>query len=153
MHESPIAGSCCSCPFSFPASRPVAQTHSPSGRGGAAAVFSLPGHHGRGPLRSRLWQPSPDGGPTAHHKSAIRTIGENALCCANIAPAAACQLVESSTKPDGGGHTKACHPVQHVASNLCFNLLTGQSPGEESPSNDGFVSIHRGLNEASPVVA
>ena len=75
------------------------------------------------------------------------------LCCANIAPPAACQLVESSTDPDGGWHTKACHPVQCVASNLCFDLLTGQSPGEKSPSNDGFVPIHRSLNEASTVVA
>ena len=65
----------------------------------------------------------------------------------------ACPLVEASTDPDGGWHTKACHPIQHVASNLCFDLLTGQSPGEELPSNDGFVPIHRSLNEASPVVA
>ena len=75
------------------------------------------------------------------------------LCCTNIAPAAACRLVEASIDPDGDWHTKACHPVQHVASNLCFYLLTGQSPGEESPSNDGFVAIHRSLNKASPVVA
>ena len=43
--------------------------------------------------------------------------------------------------------------VTGVASNLCFDLLTGQSPGEESPPNDGFVPIHRSLNEASSVVA
>ena len=49
-----------------------------------------------------------------------------ALCCTNIVPVAACQLVEASTDPDGGWHTEACHPVQHVASNLCFDLLTGQ---------------------------
>ena len=65
----------------------------------------------------------------------------------------ACQLVEASTDPRGGWHTNACHPVQHVASNLCFDLLTGQSPGEESPPNDGFVPIHRSLNEALSVVA
>ena len=76
-----------------------------------------------------------------------------ALCCANIAPAATCPPVEASPNPDGGWHTNACHPVQHVASNLCFDLLTGQSPGEESPPNDGFVPIHRSLNEASSVVA
>ena len=75
------------------------------------------------------------------------------LCCANIAPAVACQPAEASTDPDGCWHTEACHPIQHIASNLCFDLLTGQSPGEESPSNDGFVSIHCSLNEASPVVA
>jgi hypothetical protein len=51
-----------------------------------------------------------------------------ALCCANTAPPAACPLAESSTDPDGGWHTKACHPVQRVASNLCFDLLAGQSP-------------------------
>ena len=51
-----------------------------------------------------------------------------ALCCANIAPPAAYQLIESSTDPDGGWHTKACHPVQRVASNLCFDPLTGQNP-------------------------
>ena len=74
------------------------------------------------------------------------------LCCANIAPAVACQPVEGSTDPDGCWHTEACHPIQHIASNHCFDLLTGQSPGEGSPSNDGFVSIHCSLNEASPVV-
>ena len=41
------------------------------------------------------------------------------------------QLVEASTDPDGGWHTKACNPVQHVAANFCFDLLTGQTPGEE----------------------
>ncbi len=61
--------------------------------------------------------------------------------------------VEASPDPDGCWHIEACHPVQHIASKLCFDLLTGQSPGEESPSNDGFVPIHCGLNEASPVVA
>ena len=61
--------------------------------------------------------------------------------------------MESSTDPNGGRHTKACHPVQRVASNPCFDPLTGQSPGEESPSNDGFVPVHRGLNETPPVVA
>ena len=33
-------------------------TYTPCGRGGAAAVFLLPGLHGRGPLRCRLWQGS-----------------------------------------------------------------------------------------------
>ena len=32
--------------------------------------------------------------------------GGEALCCANIAPAAACQLVEASTDPDNGWQTK-----------------------------------------------
>ena len=78
----------------------------------------------------------------------------DSLCCANIAPAVACQPVEGSTDPDGCWHTEACHPeFSTFASNLCFDLLTGQSPGERSPSNDGFVSIHCSLNEASPVVA
>ena len=86
-------------------------------------------------------------------REAARTKDADALCCANIAPAVACQPVEASTDPDGCWHTEACHPIQHIASNLCFDLLTGQSPGEESPSNDGFVSIHCSLNEASPVVA
>ena len=49
----------------------------------------------------------------------------NPLCCADIAPPAVCQLAESLTDPDGGWHTKAYHPVQRVASNLCFDLLTG----------------------------
>jgi hypothetical protein len=53
------------------------------------------------------------------------------------------QLAEASTDPDGGYHTEACHAVQHVAANFCFDLLTGQRPGEESPSNDGFVPIQR----------
>jgi hypothetical protein len=62
-------------------------------------------------------------------------------------------LVEASTDPDAGWHTEARHPVQHVASDFRFDLLTGQSPGVESLSNDGFVSIHRSLNETSSVVA
>jgi hypothetical protein len=90
-------------------------------------------------------------------KGAYRTAGAQChfdpLCCANIAPVATCQLVEASTDPDGGWHTEACHPVQHVASNFCLDLLTGQGPGEKSPSNDGFVPINRSLNEASSVVA
>ena len=84
--------------------------------------------------------------------------GHRLLCChgallRELLRRRACQLVEASTDPRGGWHTNACHPVQHVASNLCFDLLTGQSPGEESPPNDGFVPIHRSLNEASSVVA
>jgi hypothetical protein len=42
----------------------------------------------------------------------------------------ACQLIEASTDLDDGWHTEACHPVQRVASDLCFDLLTGQIPGE-----------------------
>ena len=76
--------------------------------------------------------------------------GANQLCCAHIAPVAACQLIEASTN---GWHTEACHPVKRVASNLCFNLLTGQSPAKESPSNDRFVPRHCSLNKASSVVA
>ena len=38
------------------------------------------------------------------------------LCCVNIALPAAYQLAESSTNSDGGWHTKACHPVQRIAS-------------------------------------
>ena len=64
-----------------------------------------------------------------------------------------CPLVEASTDPDGGWHPEACHPVQRVASNLCCDLLTEQSPGEESTSNDGFAPIHRSLDAASWVVA
>ena len=44
------------------------------------------------------------------------------LCCTAIELAAACQLVEASTDPDGGWHTEARHPVQHVASDFCFDL-------------------------------
>jgi hypothetical protein len=73
-------------------------------------------------------------------------------CHANIALAAACQPVEASTVPDGNWHTRACHPVQHFASNLCFGVLAGQCPGEESPSNNGFVPIHYSF-KASSVVA
>jgi hypothetical protein len=48
----------------------------------AAAIASRPSFYcrvftGQGPLQSRLWQAGPDGGPTVHHKSAIRTIGNN----------------------------------------------------------------------------
>jgi hypothetical protein len=46
-----------------------------------------------------------------------------------------------------------CHPVQRVASNLCFNPPTAQNPSVQTRAIDGFVPIHRGLNEASPVVA
>ena len=91
---------------------------------------------------------------TGHrHRHQIQRQFRHTLCCANIAPVAACQQVEASSDPDCGWHTEACHPVQRVAPDLCFNSLAGQSPGEESPSNDGFVPIHRSLNEASSVVA
>jgi hypothetical protein len=43
------------------------------------------------------------------------------------------QLVEASTDPDGGWHTEACHAVQHVASNFCFDLLTGICDCAASP--------------------
>jgi hypothetical protein len=89
--------------------------------------------------------------PSGRTSEQLSRHGSRSASCANIALAAACQLVEASTDPNGGWHTEACHPVQHVASNFCFDLLTGQSPGEESPSNDGFVPIHRSLNETSSV--
>ena len=106
---------------------------------------ATPDRRGSG-FSQRLWATYDSTDTTDLERSALA-----ALCCANIAPVAACQLVGASTDPDGGWHTEACHPVQRVASNLCFDLLAGQSSGEESPSDDGFIPIHCSLNKASSV--
>jgi hypothetical protein len=96
-----------------------------------------------------------NGARPLHRRAGIDCLDKTfqTLCCANIAPVAVCQVIEASTDPDGGWHTEACHPVQRVASNLCFNLLTGQILAKESPSNDRFVPIHCSLDKASGVVA
>ena len=57
-----------------------------------------------------------------------------------------------SVDPDGGRHAEARHSIENVASNLHFGTLIGQSPGMESPPNDGLVAEHRGLDQASSIV-
>src|SRR5690242_16996442 len=58
-----------------------------------------------------------------------------------------------SDDPDGDRHAEPCHPVEHVAPDLRLGPLIGQSPGVETPTDDGFVSIHPGLGQAPAVVA
>jgi hypothetical protein len=57
-----------------------------------------------------------------------------------------------SPDPDGDRHAEACHPIENVASNSRLGPLIGQSPGMESPANDGLVAKHRGLNQTSSIV-
>src|SRR5919199_2906388 len=56
---------------------------------------------------------------------------------------------------DAGGdwHAEPCHPVEHVAPDLRLGPLIGQSPGVKAPADDGLVSIHSGLGQASAIVA
>ena len=76
-----------------------------------------------------------------------RSLVETAMY--RIAPAVACQPVEASTDPDGCWHAEACHPIQHIASNLCLDLLTGQSPGEASARLSVIATARRCLAHAA----
>jgi hypothetical protein len=49
---------------------------------------------------------------------------------------------------NGDRHAEAGHSIEDVATELCLGLLTGQSPGVETPADDGLVSVHRRFNEA-----
>jgi NAD(P)-dependent dehydrogenase (short-subunit alcohol dehydrogenase family) len=53
---------------------------------------------------------------------------------------------------DRGRHAEARHSVENVASNLHLGPLVGQTPGVESPPNDGLVAEHRCLDQASSIV-
>ena len=54
---------------------------------------------------------------------------------------------------DRDRHTEASHSVKGVAGDFGFGLLIGQSPGMETPADDGLVAIHRRLDEAPPVMS
>ena len=60
--------------------------------------------------------------------------------------------VRISEDPGGGRHAEPRHPVEHIASDFRLGPLIGQSPGVESPADDGLVANHRGLNQASSIV-
>src|SRR4051812_12095387 len=64
-------------------------------------------------------------------------------------PPQACVLFDT----DGDRHTEAGHSIEGVASDFGFGLLIGQSPGMETPADDGLVAIHRGLGEAPPAIS
>jgi hypothetical protein len=57
-----------------------------------------------------------------------------------------------SADPGGGRHAEARHPVENVAPEFRLRPLIGQSPGVESPADDGLVAKHGGLDQASPIV-
>src|SRR4051794_37491660 len=54
---------------------------------------------------------------------------------------------------DGDRHTQPGHSVEGVAGDCGFGLLLGQSPGRKTPADDGFVAIHRRLDEAPPAIS
>src|SRR4051794_23138116 len=53
----------------------------------------------------------------------------------------------------GNRHAETGHPVKRIAGDFGFDLLIGQSPGVETPTDDGLVAIHRRLHEAASAVS
>src|ERR1700688_3213775 len=62
-------------------------------------------------------------------------------------------LVRGLFDTDGDRHAKAGHSIEDLASDSCFRLLIGQSPGMKAPPNDGLVAKHRRFNEAPSAIA
>ena len=60
--------------------------------------------------------------------------------------------VRISVGPDGGRHAEAHHSIENAAPDFRFCPLIGQSPGMESPADDGLVAKHGGLDQASSIV-
>ena len=58
-----------------------------------------------------------------------------------------------SDDPDGDRHAKSRHPIENVASDLRFGRLISQRPSVKMPTDDCFVAIHRGFDQAPAVVA
>jgi hypothetical protein len=58
-----------------------------------------------------------------------------------------------SNDPEGDWHAEPCHPTEHVATDLRFGPLIGQAPGKKTPTNDSFISMHRGFDQAPTIVA
>src|SRR4051812_39242395 len=64
-------------------------------------------------------------------------------------PLQACVLFDTN----GDRHAEAGHLVKGVAGDFGFGPLIGQSPGMETPADDGLVAIHRRFDEAPPAIA
>src|SRR3954451_21714906 len=64
-------------------------------------------------------------------------------------PLQACVLFDT----DGDRHTEAGHSVEGVAGDVGFGLLVEQSPGMQTPPDDGLVAIHHRLYEAPPAIS
>src|SRR3954470_10755503 len=63
-------------------------------------------------------------------------------------PPQACVLFDT----DRDRHAEAGHLVEGVAGDFGFGLLVGQTPGMETPADDGLVAIHRRLEEAPSAI-
>ena len=58
-----------------------------------------------------------------------------------------------SPDPSRRRHAECRHPVEHAAPDFRLGPLIGQSPGVKAPADDGLVAKHRGLDQASSIVA
>ena len=58
-----------------------------------------------------------------------------------------------SADPSRRRHAERRHPVEHAAPDFRLDPLIGQSPGGKAPADDGLVAKHRGLDQASSIVA
>src|SRR6202171_882834 len=52
-----------------------------------------------------------------------------------------------------GWHAEPRHPVEHIASDFCLGPLIGQSPGVETPADDGLIAKHRRFDQTPAAVA
>jgi hypothetical protein len=57
-----------------------------------------------------------------------------------------------SADPGRDRHAARRHPVENAAPDFGFCPLIGQSPGVESPADDGLVAKHDGLDQAPSIV-
>ena len=62
-------------------------------------------------------------------------------------------LVCVSADPGGDRHAETCHPVQHIASDLCLSPLIGQNPRVKSSADNGLIAKHRRLNQTPAIIA
>jgi hypothetical protein len=69
--------------------------------------------------------------------------------CMNTVSDASLPLVPVSFDRDGDRYTEAGHLVEDVAGDFGFPVLIGQSSGVKPPADDGLVSIHHWLREAT----
>jgi hypothetical protein len=57
-----------------------------------------------------------------------------------------------SADPGRDRHAERRHPVENAAPDFGFCPLVRQSPGVESPADDGLVAKHGGLDQAPSIV-
>src|SRR5260370_33427345 len=73
--------------------------------------------------------------------------------CMNMPRVVPCLTFRVSDDPDGDRHAEPSHTVEDVASDLRLGPLIAQNPSVKTPSDDCFVSIHCGFDQAPAVVA